>query len=172
MERLARFGSGGSHPSQLNEPLLQDLSEAARQPFKRKPLPKVVSQPTASESNTTSRARNLQLPASECLVANKSEFPNEETSWKASSDGRIKEGYVSSANSSSCWRPWWVRRRLFWVFGVWFAMLAVTIEALYMLSSQQSGISEPSRELFYLWTFGPTSGKMIMPWSLADQYSD
>lgn len=58
------------------------------------------------------------------------------------------------------WQPKWLRKRVFAAFGLWFILLAGAIEGLVILSNSNKGIaSKPGEDnLYYLWTFGPSTG--------------
>lgn len=61
------------------------------------------------------------------------------------------------------WRPQYLRRWVFVAFICFFLACMIIIEAMLAVSDQKDGLSSPGLSLYYLWTFGPTSGTSWHP---------
>lgn len=90
-----------------------------------------------------------------------------------------KKTQPSSIMPERRWRPAYLRTRVLGAFCIVFALMAVALEILTMLSARNNGIASGAYGDHYLWTYGPTAfltviaalfsrveyqSKMIAPW--------
>jgi hypothetical protein len=63
-------------------------------------------------------------------------------------------------NNVYTWRPFILRRRILVAYIIVFVILFSVIETLYQVSQAHQGIATTENGKYYLWTYGPTAGRL------------
>ncbi|KAK3382751.1 hypothetical protein B0T24DRAFT_686932 [Lasiosphaeria ovina] len=61
-----------------------------------------------------------------------------------------------AAGTQKAWSPFYLQRRTIYASLATFLAIAVTLEAMFIVSEKNEGLASSSSDLRYLWTYGPT----------------
>lgn len=67
----------------------------------------------------------------------------------------------NGGSSSQLWTPTVLRPWVFVAFATLFIAILIVVQVLYSVSIKNNGISASDAKFRYLWTYGPTAGRLL-----------